>query len=177
MTEHYQEEQEMEAEALGAIFMDSFEIISSTQPYTWSITLFPIMDDGYGEESESDDDNNHVGIKLKIELPLTYPDVIPILDVEIIKGLAEEQRKLILDMANEEAESNIGMPAVFAISECIKSWLADNNFKGQDDGSMHAQMIRRMKEAERTKVRIIFCMKHWQLYASLASVFVVASQI
>ena len=80
-------------------------------------------------------------------------------------------------MANEEAESNIGMPAVFAISECIKSWLADNNFKGQDDGSMHAQMIRRMKEAERTKVRIIFCMKHWQLYASLASVFVVASQI
>merc|ERR1712232_593355 len=102
---------------------------------------------------ETENDDNHVGIKLNIELPLTYPDVVPTLDVEIIKGLAEEQRKQILEMANTEAESNIGMPAIFAISECIKSWLVDNNFKGQDDGSMHAQMMRRMKEAERSKIQ------------------------
>lgn len=33
----------------------------------------------------------------------------------------------------------------------MKLWLVDNNFKGQDDGSMHAQMMRRMKEVERSK--------------------------
>ena len=61
MTEHCQEEQEMEAEALTAIFDTSFEITSSTQPSTWSVTLFPTMNDGYEEENidETDNDDNH----------------------------------------------------------------------------------------------------------------------
>ena len=73
-----------------------------------------------------------------------------------IQGLGEEQRKRILELANAEAELNIGMPAIYSICECMKLWLVDNNFKGQDDGSMHAQMMRRMKEVERSKVRTYF---------------------
>jgi len=67
--------------------------------------------------------------------------------------LAEEQRQEILDLAIAEAEANAGMPAVFAVCEAIRTWLADNNVKGQDDGSMYAQMMRRAKEAEREKAK------------------------
>jgi hypothetical protein len=44
------------------------------------------------------------------------------------------------------------MPLIFVVCEAIRSWLADNNIKGLDDASMHAQMMRRAKEAERSKV-------------------------
>ena len=68
------------------------------------------------------------------------------------QGLAEDQRKTILDLANDEAQANEGMPAIFAVCEAVRAWLLDNNVKGLDDGSMHAQMMRKMKEAERSKV-------------------------
>ena len=69
------------------------------------------------------------------------------------QGMADEQRKEVLGVACAEAEANAGMPAIFCICEVIKTWLADNNVKEQNDGSMYAQMIRREKEAERAKVR------------------------
>ena len=69
--------------------------------------------------------------------------------------MAEPQRKDILELANNEAENNIGMPAIFTICEAVREWLSENNVKGQDDGSMYAQMMRKAKEAERAKVRLI----------------------
>jgi hypothetical protein len=53
------------------------------------------------------------------------------------------------------------MPLIFAVCEAVRSWLADNNVKGLDDASMHAQMMRRAKEAERSKVssdNTVLCM-------------------
>jgi len=74
----------------------------------------------------------------------------------ISQGLAEPQRKDILEIANNEAEANVGMAAIFTICEAVREWLGENNVKGQDDGSMYAQMMRRAKEEERAKVRKIF---------------------
>ena len=48
--------------------------------------------------------------------------------------------------------SNTGMPAIFAVCEAVREWLADNNVKGLDDASMYAQMMRKEKDAERQKV-------------------------
>mmetsp|Transcript_25514 Transcript_25514/g.30880 ORF Transcript_25514/g.30880 Transcript_25514/m.30880 type:complete len:296 (+) Transcript_25514:164-1051(+) len=149
MSDHC-EEQEMEAEALAAIFDTSFGIISPNQPFKWYVELVPI---DCGGDEEEDAKQNHVGVKLIVDIPLTYPDVQPELDIEVVKGLAEEQRQEILDLAIAEAEANAGMPAVFAVCEAIRTWLADNNVKGQDDGSMYAQMMRRAKEAEREKAK------------------------
>ena len=70
-----------------------------------------------------------------------------------IKGLAEEQRQKLLKIANDEAEANEGMPAIFAVCEAVRTWLGDNNIKGLDDGSMHAQMMRRAREEAINKVR------------------------
>ncbi len=46
----------------------------------------------------------------------------------------------------------MGMPAIYAVCEAIRTWLADNNVKGLDDVSMHAQMMRKQLEAEKSKV-------------------------
>eukprot|EP00934_Nitzschia_sp_Nitz4_P007831 Nitzschia sp. Nitz4//scaffold203_size38902//28910//30095//NITZ4_007665-RA/size38902-augustus-gene-0.50-mRNA-1//-1//CDS//3329541439//7821//frame0 len=136
------EEQEMEAEALTAIFDDCLEIVSATQPFQWAITLWP--------EQHSLEEENHVGIKLIAKIPLDYPESsVPELDIELLKGLTEDHRTKLLGMAQEEAENNLGLPSIFAVSEVLREWLAENNQKGQDDLSMYAQMMRRTKEKER----------------------------
>jgi len=140
----------MEAEALEAIWGMEFEMLNDSQPFKWSVKLMPVDCGGDEEEEEK---QNHVVIKLIATIPLDYPEAsVPELDVEVIKGLAGDQVKDLKAVANEEAEANAGMPAIFAVCEAVRAWLAENNVKGLDDGSMHAQMMRKMKEKEKAKV-------------------------
>lgn len=154
MSEH-QEEQAMEAEALEAIFDQAFEVLNSEQPFKWAVKLVPI---DCGGDREEEDAQNFVGIRLLATIPFDYPETLPELDVEIVKGLGDEHRTQLLDMANEESKNNHGMPAIFTICEVLREWLADNNVKGLDDASMHAQMMRRAKEDEQRKVRDSRCL-------------------
>ena len=148
MSDQHLEEQEMEAEALAAIFDTSFEIRSSEQPFVWAVKLVPVDTD-----ADEEDAANHVMVKLVANIPHEYPeDTLPQLDLEIIKGLSEDNKKELLQLANDEAEANAGMPAIFAVCEAVRSWLADNNVKGLDDASMYAQMMRKEKDAERREV-------------------------
>mmetsp|Transcript_16071 Transcript_16071/g.26845 ORF Transcript_16071/g.26845 Transcript_16071/m.26845 type:complete len:292 (+) Transcript_16071:87-962(+) len=147
MSDHC-EEQEMEAEALEAIFDQAFEVVHGEQPFKWSVKLLPV--DCAGDE-EAEEAENHVGIKLFATIPLDYPESLPELNVEVIKGLTDEHASQLAKMATEEAQSNEGMPAIFGICELLREWLNDNNAKGLDDASMHAQMMRRAKEEEQKK--------------------------
>ena len=144
------EEQEMEAEALTAIFDTAFTIRSESERI-WSVKLIPV---DCGDDEEEEEATNHVMVNLVASIPLTYPegDELPTLDIEVIKGLSDDNRKEIVQVANEEAEANKGMPVIFAVCEAVRAWLVDNNVKGLDDASMHAQMMRKAKDAERQKV-------------------------
>lgn len=143
MSDHC-EEQEMEAEALTAIFDDCLEIVSSTQPFEWAISLWP---------EQHSPEENHVGIKLIAKIPLDYPESsLPELDIQLLKGLTDDHRMELLAKAREEAEANMGLPCIFAVCEVLREWLAENNQKGQDDLSMYAQMMRRAKEKEKEAV-------------------------
>ena len=144
------EEQEMEAEALTAIFDDCLEVVSDSQPFQWAITLYP-------EQHSSDDQENHVGIKVLATIPLDYPESLPNIEIELLKGLVQEHREELLKLATEEAESNLGLPSIFAICERLREWLAENNVKGMDDVSMYAQMMRREQKAEKETVRRLSC--------------------
>jgi hypothetical protein len=141
------EEQEMEAEALVAIFDDCLEIVSSTQPFEWAVTLYP---EQHGEGI------NHVGIKVIAKIPLDYPESLPRIEIEILKGLSYDHEQELATMAAEEAEANLGLPSMFAVCERLREWLADNNQKGMDDVSMHAQMMRKKKEAAKQEVSCEF---------------------
>mmetsp|Transcript_14080 Transcript_14080/g.26456 ORF Transcript_14080/g.26456 Transcript_14080/m.26456 type:complete len:339 (-) Transcript_14080:1888-2904(-) len=146
------EEQQLEAEALAAIFDTYFEIKSSSPPdetNQWEITLFPIDTLDPDESLEI----NHVGCKLLINLPANYPEVLPQLDIDIIRGLGPDHKDTLLDIARNEAEQFLGMPAIYSVCEKMREWLGDNNSKGLDDLSMHAQMMRRSREEETKKTQ------------------------
>jgi hypothetical protein len=153
--DEHREEQEMEAEALTAIFDDCMEVKKDSQPFEWAITLWPERqqaDDNHGEDPDSP--VNHVGIRVIATIPLDYPETsLPELKIEIIKGLTDEHAEELLALATEEAENNREMPVMYAVCERLREWLLENNVKGMDDKSMYAQMIKREKEKERVAVR------------------------
>lgn len=143
MSDHC-EEQEMEAEALTAIFDDCLEIVSSSQPFEWAISIWP---------EQHSPEENHVGVKLIAKIPLDYPEIsLPDFDLEILKGLTNDHKEELLAMAKEEAEANEGLPSIFAVCERLREWLAENNVKGMDDQSAWAQMKRREMEEEKQSV-------------------------
>lgn len=151
MSEELREEQEMEAEALAAIFEDSLEVISSEQPFEWAVDLYP--EQLAGDEDDEDAPQNHVGVKMIAKIPLTYPEEsLPEFNIKVLKGLTEEHEQELLELANEEAENNRGMPVVYAVAERLREWLLENNEKGMDDRSMYTQMLKRQKEKERDEV-------------------------
>ena len=82
MSDHL-EEQEMEAEALSAIFDTAFEIRSAEQPFVWSVKLVPVDCGGDEDEEEA---ANHVMVNLVATIPLNYPEEsLPDMDLEIVK--------------------------------------------------------------------------------------------
>ena len=156
MSDDLCEEQEMEAEALAAIFDDCLEVISSTQPFEWAVNLWPeqhTVEGDEGNDNDPDAPQNHVGIKVTAKIPLSYPDEsLPEFTIKILKGLTEEHEQELLELAMEEAESNRGMPVMYTVCERLREWLLENNQKGMDDRSMYTQMIKREKEKEREEV-------------------------
>mmetsp|Transcript_24506 Transcript_24506/g.57595 ORF Transcript_24506/g.57595 Transcript_24506/m.57595 type:complete len:300 (+) Transcript_24506:114-1013(+) len=152
MSDDLREEQEMEAEALAAIFEDCLEIISSEQPFEWAVDLYP--EQLAADEEDEDAPQNHVGVKVVAKIPLTYPEEsLPEFNIKVLKGLTEEHEQELLELANEEAENNRGMPVIYAVCERLREWLLENNEKGMDDRSMYTQMLKREKEKEREEQR------------------------
>lgn len=152
MSDDLCEEQEMEAEALAAIFDDCLEIISSTQPFEWAVDLYP--EQLAADEEDEDAPQNHVGVRVVAKIPLTYPEEsLPEFNIKVLKGLTEEHEQELIELANEEAENNRGMPVMYAVCERLREWLLENNEKGMDDRSMYTQMLKREKDKERDEVR------------------------
>lgn len=138
------EEQEMEAEAMAAIFDSQFSVLG---PGRWSVDVFP---ENSSDGGDSDGAVNHVGCQLLVRLPATYPEEeFPDLDIVVLKGLAEEQRLILKELAAAEAQANMGVPSIFAVTERLREWLLENNVKGLDDVSMHAQMMRKQQQQQR----------------------------
>jgi RWD domain len=161
--DHLREEQEMEAEALTAIFDDCLEVVSDRQPFEWAIRLWPephsSQNDGDGGGDRNGFDggaSNHVGIRIVAKIPTDYPEGAnaPEFKVEILKGLTHEHAEELLALANEEAQANVGMPVVYAVCERLREWLLENNVTGMDDLSMYAQMMKREKGKELEEVRV-----------------------
>jgi len=138
----FEEDQAMEAEALDSIFMDDFEQISSS-PFHYRIKLAPYAP-GDGEE-------NHVAIIFQCEIPATYPDIAPAMEVIVEKGLSDEQRQELLTFSAEKAEENLGMAMVYTLCEEIQEWLRNNNEPGLDN-SMYASMMRREQDKKKEEI-------------------------
>ena len=143
--QQHAEEQEMEAEALTAIFDTHFHATNQYPHTIWTIELYPHV---------GDDEPNHVACRLIVNVPHDYPTALPSLQVELIQGLADDEHlPLLQTLANDEAQSNEGTPCVFAVCERLREWLVDNNVKGLDDQSMHAQMLRKQQQQQQQQAK------------------------
>jgi len=142
------EEQGEEIEALQAIYVDEFEFVEgcdeSTPPLKFKIKLIPNPDGG----------DNFVALDLICAMPEGYPEECgPEVTIEIKKGIGEKQKPEIEELIQAQATENIGMASMYVIAEAVREWLVDNNVQGQD-GSMYAEMMRRMQQKDVEKKKI-----------------------
>ena len=142
MSDEYQEEQEMEMEALQSMFLDGeYKQIDDRK---FSLTLVPVQ----GAEASE----NHVSVDLICEYTPKYPDEKATLDVKVVKGLKESQRKEILALIDTCQEENIGMPCVYSMADVIVEYLQENN-RPAGDGSIHAEMLERQRLKEEAQAK------------------------
>ena len=130
----YKEEQEMEMEALEAMFCDEYSVIDDK---SFSITLVPVQGGGEAE--------NHVCVQFVCTYTETYPDVAPNFELKIVKGLKEKQLPDLETVVNSCVEENIGMPMIYTIADSIVEWLLNNN-RPATDGSIHSEMMERERQ-------------------------------
>lgn len=93
-----------------------------------------------------------VGVKATFSIPPTYPDVPAEVAMKAEKGLSEAQCSELKGYTEAKAQENVGMAMVYTLVDAVREWLADHNIAGQD-GSMHAEMLKRMHLKEKEKQR------------------------
>ncbi|XP_031487368.1 uncharacterized protein LOC116255634 [Nymphaea colorata] len=125
----YEQEQEMEIEALQAILMDDIEEIDpnvsglNTDNRCFQITLVPHDDDA--------DEATSVPVRLALVFSHTskYPDEPPLLKVKSLQGVKPDDLKILQEKLEQEASENLGMAMVYTLATSAKEWLSE--FYGQ----------------------------------------------
>ncbi|KAF4320045.1 hypothetical protein G195_006689 [Phytophthora kernoviae 00238/432] len=138
----YKEEQSMEVEALEAIYMDDFTKLSD-DPLSFQVRVVP----------NQDGENNFVAMTLKADIPATYPDVEPTLEIILNKGLSDRQHKEMKELLTQQIEENMGMAMMYTLCEAVREYLVENNREG-NDGSEHQEMLRRMETRKKKEDKV-----------------------
>ncbi|XP_004297614.1 PREDICTED: RWD domain-containing protein 1 [Fragaria vesca subsp. vesca] len=126
----YEQEQEMEIEALEAILMDDFKEIHSGESglnatkKCFQITLSP-LDDEADELTTAP-----VQLGLIFSHMEKYPDEPPLLNVRSIRGIHGEHIRILREKLQQEAYENLGMAMIYTLVTSAKEWLSEQY--GQD---------------------------------------------
>jgi len=126
-----EEEQQNEMEALEAIFADDFKVVSSEVPRQFELLLQP----------NADGTDNHVALRLIVELPPNYPEVEANVRLRNEKGLRESDMTELQSILTERNAALVGEVSIFSLSESLREYLVEHN---QPVLSMHQQMEARM---------------------------------
>ncbi|CEF65267.1 RWD domain and Ubiquitin-conjugating enzyme/RWD-like domain-containing protein [Strongyloides ratti] len=109
----YKETQEMELEALEAIYQNEIEILCKEYP---NISL-KISLNSHGEGIiDAHEAVDPFDIIMKIKLPSNYPDIIPDIEISNLEDLFDDKRiTKIIDDLKEIGESNCGMNMIYTL--------------------------------------------------------------
>eukprot|EP00164_Ancoracysta_twista_P010436 GFYU01015738.1.p1 GENE.GFYU01015738.1~~GFYU01015738.1.p1 ORF type:complete len:1304 (+),score=377.66 GFYU01015738.1:84-3995(+) len=133
-------EQEMEVEALRAIFADDFQDgeIGSGQEgiITRAFSLIATPHPGQ-------DDMNHVKVKVKFQYPAQYPQHAPILEVERIAGLTDKELAELNTLVKTFAQENRKEVQAMQIADQVQEFLVNHNRKPL---SLYEEMMARRQE-------------------------------
>eukprot|EP01114_Cavostelium_apophysatum_P023211 TRINITY_DN8676_c0_g1_i1.p1 TRINITY_DN8676_c0_g1~~TRINITY_DN8676_c0_g1_i1.p1 ORF type:complete len:229 (+),score=59.20 TRINITY_DN8676_c0_g1_i1:114-800(+) len=135
-----EEEQNLEIEALQAIYGDDFQELDK-DPLKFQIALVP---------NPGESEGNHVGVTLEVTFPSKYPNVLPEWSLIDVFGITDEQQNFLESKIRAQAEESIGAPMVFNLAQICKEWLDENNID-----TMELEKIRLRKiEEERERKRL-----------------------
>lgn len=127
------EDQDMEIEALEAIFQQDFKLTKPSPGAQFELTLLPTTN------------INHVILLMKVVFPPKYPDVAPQIELVPEKGLQPKHIRELTALTQKSVNDGIGEVMIFAVSEVLKEWLVEHN---QPEKDLHEQMMERNKVAE-----------------------------
>ncbi|KAL6884567.1 hypothetical protein ACP4OV_010503 [Aristida adscensionis] len=130
--EYYEQEQEMELEALQAILMDDIkEIDPSESSLGTPARCFQIL---LSPQDDDFDESVHVPVQLALIFAHTekYPDEPPLLSVKSVRGIKPEDLAALKEKLDQEASENLGMAMVYTLVSSAKEWLSEKY--GQNAG-------------------------------------------
>lgn len=132
---NHREDQELEVEALTAIFTEGKEFVrvSDTE---FLLKLLP---------DSSEETVNHVRATLRIKYTDEYPDEAPDWSLEEMDSLPDEKQEKLKAVIEEVVMSSIGMAMVYSMAEACQEYLKENNTKTL---SMHEEMLKRLGQGE-----------------------------
>jgi len=125
---NFKEEQELELEALESIFENELEKISDTE-FSLKFKPFP-----------QDEEENFVGVTLRIAYTDEYPDVAPEWELQDVWQISDPKIEELKSKVEESIQESLGMAMVYTIAEMCQDWLKENNVKAL---SMHEEMMLR----------------------------------
>ena len=85
------EEQNLEIEALDAIFGNDFVLVNTESPRVFTLRLLPFT--GGNEEND-----NHVAVSMICNIPGQYPYVLPVLEFKPLIGLLSKHCDLLVSV-------------------------------------------------------------------------------
>uniref|UniRef100_A0A0E0JK41 RWD domain-containing protein n=1 Tax=Oryza punctata TaxID=4537 RepID=A0A0E0JK41_ORYPU len=133
----YEQEQEMEVEALQAILMDDIkEIDPSESGLSTTARCFQIL---LSPQDDDFDESAYVPVQLALIFAHTekYPDEPPLLNVKSVRGIKSEDLASLKEKLEQEATENLGMAMVYTLVTSAKDWLSEKY--GQNAGDEESE--------------------------------------
>jgi hypothetical protein len=132
----YAEEQEMELQALEAIYGDDFKKLEGSE---FEVVLVP--------EAGAGEDVNHVSVAMQITYSETYPEAAPAqIKLRAVRrgALTDELMSECEELLRTAASSDecLGTAMVYLLAEKCIEWLVEHN---QPELDMHQQMMQRLE--------------------------------
>lgn len=67
-----------------------------------------------------------VGIKMEIKIPTDYPNAIPEVQLNSLKGVPKRILDQLQQQIKDEATTNLGEQMLFMLTQIVKGWLEDH---------------------------------------------------
>jgi hypothetical protein len=129
-------EQEMELEALQAIFMDDLIVYEGNLPGGWVATgsTYKVVID----PAEEGDEEPEYPVKAELLFAHTpnYPEDPPSIKLRSVMGLSDADLAEASNVLNQQIEANLGMAMIYTLIGAAKEWLQG---AGAPDGAWHHQ--------------------------------------
>mmetsp|Transcript_1963 Transcript_1963/g.2433 ORF Transcript_1963/g.2433 Transcript_1963/m.2433 type:complete len:297 (-) Transcript_1963:47-937(-) len=134
----------MEVQSLQSIF-DADLKVTKRKPWTFTVVVNPT----------TEEDNNHVSIRLNVTLFDGYPETVPEVVVQLEKGLNTSHRETLQALVKAKAEECVGMCMMFDITEAVKEYLQEHNVVVKSEYELMQERLEAQQQKDPTKEELL----------------------